>query len=197
MTDIVDKPRENQAFKYYIGPEGEVQVKLPIYKNCLPETDPPISFKEREELLKSMFDANPNYAEFKILPKSEDLLKTLGIKEIKRETNGLEFSIDGIILSSDASNPKSNDIDIYSGYMQHNVLWNVVLNNLTNGVVGDYPEFSVYRYQLPDGKYFTIAELREYPHKYTQEVKEAVLRKTKASFYMTGLRGITVNPFSS
>jgi hypothetical protein len=194
MIDVVEKYGGNEPYKYYVGPEGDSQVKLPVYKNCLPESDPATSLQERDQLLKRIYQANPNYAKFKNWPEPEVLFKTLGINEIRRVTVQDKYCIDGIILPSTKPDPKETDLDIYCGYMPHNVLIGVALNVPSYNIVGSFPEFSVYRYALPDGKCFSVANLRQYQQKYTPAMTNAVLQKTKASFYMVDFSNACPNP---
>ena len=179
MIDSVEQSGENKPFKYFIGLEGDTQVKLPIYKNCLPENDPPMMLLERERLLAKILQSNPEYHNFSRWLDSVSLYKTLGIKEIRRETKDAKYCIDGIALPG----VEPTDFDIFCGYMQHNIISGVVLNKPTWEIVYDFPEFSVYRYALPDRKHITIAVLREFDRKYNDISMLALLRKTKASFY--------------
>lgn len=197
MINATERFGGNEPFKYYVGPEGDVQVKLPVYKNCLPETDVESSFEEREALLKKIYLSNPDYQKYENWPESDVLLKTLGIKEIRRVTAEDKYCIDGIIFPSTKSDPEATDLDIYCGYMPHNVLMGVALNVPSYNIVGDFPLFSVYRYVLPDGKCFSVVSLRQYPQEFTPAMIESVLKKTKDSFYMTLFRRCRPNPHMS
>lgn len=193
MLDILDKPGENRPFRYFVGREGDTQVRLPIYKNSLPENDPPILLEEREKLLARILQKNPEYINFNHWLDSKSLYKSLGIKEIRRETKDAKFCIDGIVLPG----AEPTDYDIYCGYMQHNLISGVVLNKPTWEIVYDFPEFSVYRYMLPDGKHFTVAVLRELERNYNDLSTITLLRKTKASFYSVDYGRILPNVYTA